>query len=571
MRTFTAKILVVVFAVCFMWSGVANAQMLKPFKDSPVGNVTDNSCIDLHVISWGGEYAFTFGNGNALRTAKGSIFDKLGLCFNIKLQNNPQQMLNDYMSGKNPTFRGTLGMVNAALPIMAKDPRTQPVIAGLLTRSTGGDAIVVREGIKTAADLNGKRIAIQAYGPHLYFLWRVLKTVGLSFKDVTLVWQDNLYGTNSPADAFEKDKSIDVAFMIIPDALRAAGGGTDTVCKMQECTRKGARILMTTKSGDKVIFDVFVVRSDYFNAHKAAMFELAKGVIQAQEAMAKVFDGKDKDKKTYNATVKFFAKYIIEDPAAFADSEGMYFDCTPAMLAYSETFFTKSSEARSFQNVNAEIQTAFTELGLMNKTYPLMHAEWDYAVMRSGGKLQYHAESPKYDEKKLAAVVTQKQRQGTLSSGQIFPTLKIFFKSNKNDFTANMYASEYDKAIDVMSTFGGAVMVVEGHSDPLGYLKAKKAGAPASKLKQIRQGARNLSVTRGNAVRNSIVAYAASKGITLDKSQFTVVGHGFEKSAGGMCGAHPCAPKSEQEWLSNMKVEFRIIQVETEASEFELL
>jgi hypothetical protein len=35
-----------------------------------------------------------------------------------------------------------------------------------------------------------------------------------------------------------------------------------------------------------------------------------------------------------------------------------------------------------------------------------------------------------------------------------------------------------------------------------------------------------------------------------------------------MCGADPCAPASEAEWLANMRVEFRIIQVEAEASVF---
>ena len=35
-----------------------------------------------------------------------------------------------------------------------------------------------------------------------------------------------------------------------------------------------------------------------------------------------------------------------------------------------------------------------------------------------------------------------------------------------------------------------------------------------------------------------------------------------------LSGTQPCAPKTEVEWQSNMRVEFRIIQIEAEASAF---
>jgi len=38
-----------------------------------------------------------------------------------------------------------------------------------------------------------------------------------------------------------------------------------------------------------------------------------------------------------------------------------------------------------------------------------------------------------------------------------------------------------------------------------------------------------------------------------------------------MCGSDPCPPKTEQDWYSNMRVEFRIIQIEAEASAFKPL
>jgi outer membrane protein OmpA-like peptidoglycan-associated protein len=78
-------------------------------------------------------------------------------------------------------------------------------------------------------------------------------------------------------------------------------------------------------------------------------------------------------------------------------------------------------------------------------------------------------------------------------------------------------------------------------------------------------------LTRANAVRDEIVKYAKSKSIVLDESQFATVGHGFLSPKTGMCGKDPCAPKTEAEWRNNMRVEFRIIQIEAESDVFKPL
>jgi hypothetical protein len=64
------------------------------------------------------------------------------------------------------------------------------------------------------------------------------------------------------------------------------------------------------------------------------------------------------------------------------------------------------------------------------------------------------------------------------------------------------------------------------------------------------------------------MTYAQSKGVSLDPSQFTVVGHGIAQPKTGMCGADPCAPETKEEWQSNMRVAFRIMQVEAEETVF---
>jgi outer membrane protein OmpA-like peptidoglycan-associated protein len=167
-------------------------------------------------------------------------------------------------------------------------------------------------------------------------------------------------------------------------------------------------------------------------------------------------------------------------------------------------------------------------------------------------------------------VIQRKQQQDTLSQGELF-SFEVFFQPNQNQFSADLYADAFSKVIELASTYGGAVITIEGHSDPMGYLKAKKQNATEMSLGQIKQAAKNLSLSRANAVRTGITEFAAAKGVVLDESQFAVVGHGIVKPKTGICGGDPCPPKTEQEWRDNMRVEFRIIQLEAETSVFKPL
>ncbi|ETW98936.1 MAG: hypothetical protein ETSY2_41890 [Candidatus Entotheonella gemina] len=178
--------------------------------------------------------------------------------------------------------------------------------------------------------------------------------------------------------------------------------------------------------------------------------------------------------------------------------------------------------------------------------------------------------TPAFDADAVANVVARRQQQGTLKSGELF-AFEVYFKPNQNDFSESLYGDAFAKVVELASTYGGAVITIEGHSDPLGYLRKKKDGSTAVVLKRIVQAAKNLSLTRANRVRDSVITFAQGKGVNLDPTQFATVGHGITQPKNGMCGADPCPPKTEQEWHNNMRVEFRMIQIEAEAQAFKPL
>lgn len=545
-----------------------DAPALDTFINVKVGDVKKTKYTQVPLITWGGDQATILANGNTGKTTPDSLFGKKGLQLELKREDIFKNQVEAYLRGETPYIRGTLGMLNMALGVMAKDPRTKPVVIYQLTWSNGGDCLVVKDGIKSAKDLKGKSIALQAYGPHVYYLSKLLADAGLSLGDVSIKWVRDLTGTeNTPLEAFY-DNAVDAAMMIIPDGLVLTSNGT--VGTGSEGSVKGAKILLSTKTANRIINDVYAVRSDFFKTNRAEVESFVHGLLLAEEELRGLFANEAGQQADYMKTIKASAGILLDSPEAVADTEALYADCEFVGFPGNVKFFTDPNYPRNMENLSGQIQNAFIKINLLDKKIPLTSAQLDYGELKQGLKNVSGVVVPKFDTAQVASVIQRKQQQDALSEGELF-SFEVYFKPNQNSFSADMYAEAFDKVIDLASTYGGAIITVEGHSDPLGYLKAQKKGSGDIVLTRIKQSAKNLSLSRANAVRKSLIGYAGSRDILLDETQFAVVGHGILKPRNGMCGSEPCAPKTEQEWRDNMRVEFRIIQIEAETSVFKPL
>jgi outer membrane protein OmpA-like peptidoglycan-associated protein len=383
--------------------------------------------------------------------------------------------------------------------------------------------------------------------------------------DVTIKWVKDLTGTdNTPAEALYS-KDIDAAMVIIPDGLMLTSNGS--VGTGAEGSVKGAKIMLSTKSANRIIADVYAVRSDYFTAHKQEVQDFVHGLLLAEQELKVLFKNKKQQLAEYKKTVTAAAEILLDSAAATADAEALYGDCEYVGFQGNVKFFTDTNWPRNLHRLTDEVQAAFITGGLLSRKIPLQQAGWDYKALRKGLAGLDDVETPKFNTEAVAQVVAKKQNLGTLDEGELF-SFEVFFKPNQNTFSADQYSDAFAKVVDLASTYGGAVITVEGHSDPMGYLRKRKEKASDIVLTRTKQAAKNLSLTRSLAVRDSIMAYSTDKGVNLDPSQFTVIGHGIMQPRTGLCGQLPCAPKSKEEWLSNMRVVFRIIQIEAEEEAF---
>jgi len=550
-------VLVVVFNMSGFAQTVQYIQMrpLEQIIKASVGSVKPGKEDKLPLITWGGDEATILANGNAINTKPGSIFARKGLNFQLLWMDDFKRQVEMFIRGDMWLLRGTMGMINMASAVCAKDKRTEIVVVYQLTWSNGGDCLVVKKGINTVKDLKGKTVVLQAYGPHVDYLVKLLADAGLAINDVNVKYVKDLTGTvNSPTEAFYK-KEVDAAFCIIPDGL-ALTEGDDAVTN--------AKILMSTKTASRVISDVYAVRKDYLGANRDKVQKLVHGLILAGQELRNAVKGNSqlwKDVKTAAA------KIILESPdaneQAVADAEALYYDCQFVGYRGNVKYFGDTKWPRNFSRMADEIQTSFVAMGLLSSKAPLTHAKLNYDQMRTGLVGVDDVEAPRFKTGIVAKVIEKKAALGTLEEGELFK-FEINFKPNQKAFSVDMYAKEFIKVVELSATYGGAVISVEGHSDPHKINKLKKKGAADFVIKRTRQAAKNLSVSRALSVRDAVIKSAEANSVPLDKSQFTVIGHGVSQPS------YP-NPKTKEQWLRNMRVVFRIIQIEAEEEAFEPL
>ncbi len=547
-------LVIVLFTVHLFGEGVKyiEIQPLKRKVNANFSQVHDDKI--LPIITWGADTAIIKANGDNKITKSGSLIDKIGYNFKLQKSDDFIKQLNDYVSGKTPFLRATVGMLSLANDIFVKHPALKPVVFHQLSWSDGGDALVVNsKKIKTLSDLRGKTIVVQYPGPHIDMLASALKIAGLKMSDVNIKGVPNLTETRNsdPASAMRLDKNIDGAFVILPDALALTNDGN--IGSGAEGSVNGAKILFNTKA-THIISDVLAVRSDYYEKNRAKINNLANALFKAQKMVKSDFANKSSSFKTY-------AKIIMGGSDLDDLMRDLYADMRPTNFQDNKKFLNSNNNPKNLQSIAYDTSSIFRKVNLTSNSSQLLLPSLDWKNLANGvDTTEYKL---KKNSVKIGNYVSNRQKLDLLEDDTIVSFI-INFQPNQTTFSASMYEKEFERVLEVANTFAGSVITIEGHSDNLKFLKSKKAGKPAYYLKQIRQSARNLSLKRSASVRDAIVDFSKAKSGILDKNQFTIIGFGVEKPLHN-------PPKNKKQWLQNMRVEFRLIKTDAELIEFEAI
>jgi ABC-type nitrate/sulfonate/bicarbonate transport system substrate-binding protein/outer membrane protein OmpA-like peptidoglycan-associated protein len=599
----------VLFSVLGALVCIACAALADTFEqqlgETKVGAVDDSGAIQVPYITWGGDVPTFVANGGTT-TTKDSLYGKAGL--NLKLVNGDDfhQQVKDYLSGKSPYLRGTLGMLSLASEVINKDPKTRPVMILQLTWSAG-DHIVGREGIKNLNQLKGKKVCLQKGGPHLTLLDDSLKAAGLKWEDVTVVYAKNLTGPDSPGEMFKKDASIDACCVISPDMIGLCSG-IDQKGSGAEGTVKGAHVINSTATMSHSIADVYVVRKDYFDKHKDEVEKFVVGYLKATEQLLewkKTYnDGKGKSPE-YMAALKqaqtiLGAKVL---PTLENDAHGLVCDATFVRIPGNDAFFNEKDSLIGFDAKTGSALDMSKNLGFTTDKFGFTKADWDYKKIAEGVGVKYSP--PVRLTGRVKGEVTDFTKD--LDSNTIF-SFEIKFDPEQTTFNIDSYAADFQRVVSSSQTFGNAVILIRGHSDPTLALQnffwaAKAKGlitgdgpnykfkgqplnlADTNEVIKAIQGenlagqkrvnsdgkevaiddpkvtvaaALQLSQTRAANVKKSLEEFAKKKGYVLDLSQIQPQGVGIAEPINAR-------PRNMNQAKENMRVEFRVIRVRAES------
>lgn len=588
-------------------SGRGDAQE-KRFLDyvaaDPVGPVTQTAPLQVPFITWGGDMATFYANGG-LVTKAGSLFQRQGLSLRLTPGDDFIQQVRDYRAGKTPFLRGTFHMMGLASEAIGSDPRTKGVVILQMTWSAG-DHLVARAHLKTLADLKGKTIALQQSGPHVGMLDDILKTARLNWDDIKVVWTKALTAsTDSPLEVFRKRADVDACFAITPDMAALCGGLTSTGTGA-EGTVKGARVLVSTAQMSRSIADVYVCRKDFYDAHKDLVTKFVAAYLKACEEIVELkkqyeAKGSTEYKALLQLTQDIYGKATVP---TLEDAHGLVTDCSFVGYPGNVAFFTEQGNLTGFEEFQKAALNLAVNRGFARERMGLFPSGLDY---RSPAFLSYLTKTQLERGERFHAETVGKEIELLTSGGGLddrtLLSFTINFEPNQTEFSAVQYGAEFQRVVETAAKFGGAVIAIRGHADPTKTLyDLVKAGMTKGVLKRVgtpgnysysfngkpldlnataelvkaidvgafdgvpdinpretMQAALNLSLSRAQAVLESIITYAKGKGLVMDKSQVQPAGVGIREP-------FVAKPANMDEAKKNMRVEFRLVRVAAEAA-----
>jgi NitT/TauT family transport system substrate-binding protein len=444
----------------------------------------------------------------------------------LVLIDNPVTMRNAYAAGEVPIGWATLDMVPLFLEGFV-DSEGNPRESGVMPRiyqqvdfSNGGDGIVVRENIKTAADLRGKKLVLAQNSPSHYFALNMLVSGGVQPPEVQMIFTEDAF---QAASAFNSQKEIAGCVSWAPDIYNLS-------------KIKGNRMLVTTGDANRLIADVWFARADFARDHGPIIEGIVRGIFDSMEALK----SQDAKKKVSELMA---AGYNI--PAS--DALSMLGDAHSTNWAENFQFFINENNPTNFERIWQRAYMLYRRIGQISHRPVPFNQVMDFSLIQKLAQDEKYSSSKVEYEQKFVA----KDLQTVAEHDEILTnTVVIHFFPNSADPLATVERTvsgkkveeRYDPNVEnvleeiaqLAGQFGNARIIIQGHTDA-----SMKGQVPVEAVKE-------LSLKRANAIKEALL----KKYNDLDPNRFNVDGAGWDR---------PVDPLNQ---TKNRRVEIKVLTAE---------
>lgn len=419
----------------------------------------------------------------------------------LVLIDDPVQMRDAYAAGNVHIGWATVDMLPLFVDSFAKDSRIMPRVYQQVDFSNGGDGIVVRESIKTVADLAGKKLVMAQNSPSQFFALNMLVAGGLQPADVEMIYVNTAF---EAAAAFNRDKSIAGCVSWAPDIYNLAEA-------------KGNRMLITTQTANRLIADVWFARADFAKDHPDKIEAIVRGIFDAMDEL------KQESDRTEVASLMADG-YAI--PAA--DALSMLGDAHSTNWAENYQFFLNRNNPANFERIWKQAYMLYRRIGAIANNPVPFDQVMDFSVIQKLGREAKYAKTK--DEYAISMPPKTVQQIRAENEEILTNTIVIHFFPNSAELRKKVIRridgkdveEPYDARVDLVldeagalaKQFGNARIVVEGHAD-----SSMRGAVPAGMVKE-------LSLERARSVKDALV-----EKFKFDDGRFAVDGLGWERPA----------------------------------------
>lgn len=459
---------------------VKGAASYSPMKDQTL-------VMGLNV--WAGWAPIFYANNGTEPNTDSLFYKKYGFKLAIKIIDSPAASIQAFASGDIHATAWTLDMIPLFYEQLKQDSRALPRAFLQVDWSNGGDGLVVRDSIKSIADLKGKTVALAQHSPSHYLLLNLLINAGLQPSDVNLKFTEDAF---QAAAAFNADKSIAGCVSWAPD-----------IYKLSEV--KGNKLLVSTATANKLIADVMFARADFVRDNPKVIDGLVRGFFDGIEAL--------RDEGNRQKAAGFMGKaYGLPAEEAAA----MMADAHSTNYAENRDFFLNANNPTNFERYWETASTLYLKLGSISSAVRFDQIA-DFSFIKALSSVEPYASSRDeytvtFTPKGVSAI--QAEQSEILTNVQ-----RIHFYPNSADLMhrkpdGSLYDPNATKMVEevgkLIGQFGAARVTIVGFTD-----SSMKGYVPFDAV-------RELSTTRANAVKEELV-----KRFRLQPNQISVDGQGW--------------------------------------------
>jgi NitT/TauT family transport system substrate-binding protein len=420
----------------------------------------------------------------------------------LVLIDDPVAMRDAYAAGSIQVGWATLDMVPLFMEGLRKDSRVMPRIYQQVDWSNGGDGIVVRDTVKTMADLRGKTVALAQNSPSHFFVLNALINGGVQPAEVNFKFTQDAF---QAAAAFNADKSLAGVVSWAPD-----------IYNLEKV--KGNKIIVTTATANKLIADVWFARADFAKDNPDIMEGIVRGIFDGMQDL-KAQDAKQKVSKL------MAAGYSIPE----SDALGMLGDAHSTNYAENREFFLNQNNPTNFERTWNTAYFLYKKINAVTQQTPFDQVMDFSVIQKLAGEPKYASQKNEYDIQFAPATAgsVQGEKEEILTKTVVIHFFPNSWDLNKKVTRTGDNGKEVEEMYDpnvafvveevgkLAGQYGAARIVIEGHSD-------------ASMRGQVPKGlVQELSLNRANSVKEALVR----KFPTLQPNQFSTAGLGWDRPA----------------------------------------